>query len=70
MAKIRIKDLPKGQKISREELKKVKGGATPIIMPGASWGFSSSYARLPYYTGAPQIRTRISGPIATYADVW
>lgn len=30
MARIKIKDLPKDQKISREELKKVIGGLLPI----------------------------------------
>lgn len=28
MARIRIKDLPKDKKVSREELKKILGGAT------------------------------------------
>ncbi|MBI5057513.1 MAG: hypothetical protein HZB61_12945 [Nitrospirae bacterium] len=32
MAKIKIKDLPKDKKVSKEELKKVFGGATWSIM--------------------------------------
>jgi hypothetical protein len=38
MPKIKIKDLPKGQKISKAELKKIKGGysfysASPLPIP-------------------------------------
>ena len=37
MARIRIKDLPKDMKISKEELKRIRGGAlTPLLSLGGT----------------------------------
>ncbi len=45
MAKIKIKDLPKDQKISKEEMKKVKGGM--LDLSGNGTGYYPPY-RPPY----------------------
>ncbi len=41
MAKIKIKDIPKDQKISKEEMRKVLGGFNPQPEPPARFGYST-----------------------------
>lgn len=43
MAKIKIKDLPKDQKISKEEMRKVLGGFNPQPEPPAMWGSPTQF---------------------------
>ena len=37
MARVKIKDLPKDTKISKEEMRKVMGGTLPIPLPRLSY---------------------------------
>lgn len=41
MARIKIKDLPKGTKISKEELQRIKGGATSTILTPIKWDYKT-----------------------------
>jgi len=67
MAKIKIKDLPKNQKISKAELKKVRGGyyARISLDPGQDGNIPISYT-----ADVTQIRTQFLSPISQYADTW
>jgi len=65
MAKIKIKDLPKNQKISKAELKKVKGGyfartsVLPVPIP-----YTADFSRI------SRTSTQLLSPISQYADTW
>ena len=49
MARIKIKDLPKDMKVSREEMKKIRGGYTMIYRSPLTSYFASSQPLV--YTG-------------------
>jgi len=63
MPKIKIKDLPKNQKVSKSEIKNIKGGYAL---------YAASPLPIPYTANTSFIRTNqpILSPISTYADVW
>jgi len=60
MARIKIKDLPKDKKISKEEMRKVTGGTLPIPLPSI---FNTTYLESAFPTTSFFLGANLPGPL-------